>query len=200
MLRSVLAGSLLAGALALLLSGCLPENCWPESRVALCAAQSGTATVAVPAGFSTPMTSRVGGASCLGPDGTCSVRPSFFVVAIHDQTPSPQPQVPNTYSVLVVATLPVIEGAGTFTLPSSGPNAVTVAGQVDLGQNGFYLLPLFPLAGTIAVDGSSRDGFHASFDLEVETPDHQVFSATGGTADIGQCHVDVTQAGCSPAD
>jgi hypothetical protein len=108
--------------------------------------------------------------------------------------------VPNTYSVVIVATMRVFAGPRTFTLPSSDPDPVSLAGQVDLGQNGLHLLQLFPVSATIAVGASSRDGFQATFDLVVETAAHQLFSVTGGTADIGQCHVDTTPAGCTPAD
>jgi hypothetical protein len=185
---------LLAGIFAFP-SACQREECYSESRMVSCPSQVGTATLAVPAGFLTITTTSVGGASCLAIDGTCSIQPTLLVFAAHDQTPSDQPR-PDTYAVAIVATLPVFEGSATFVLPFSGPNSVLITGQVDLDMTGFHLLPLSPLSATIAVEGLSRSGFRASFDIQVETADHQVFSVTGGTAEISGCHVGISPAAC----
>jgi hypothetical protein len=136
------------------------------------------------------------GLPCLGPDGTCSVRPLIDVVASLGDIMD---------SLRVQVTLPVREGPATYPVSSSSSDVAIVQATFDLaasekGLTGSTIDTLTPLSGTVVVEHLTTDAFRATFDMRLETSDHQLFSVAEGRVESDGCEVYVIPAECHPFD
>ena len=182
---STLSGAALFLGVALFFgSGCVV--CEPPQRVVLCQSNGGRVDVGVPDGFAFPSQIELYGAkNCLAPDGSCSVAPWFSMAGSTAPMPDGHPY-PDTHSLEVTVNMPFFEGSMTFTLPptTTTSDGFRVAGV--LGVSATDNVDLTPLSGTINAT-SEPDSLMATFDMLLETPDHQQFSLTNGGASCSRC-------------
>lgn len=165
-------------------TGC--SYCQPPQRVVLCESNGGTVDVRVPDGFAFPSQIQLHDAkNCLALDGACSLAPWFSMEGSTPPMPNGQPW-PDSHSLLVTVNMPFFEGSMTFTLPPSTTTSdgVRVAGV--LGVSATETVALTPVSGTINAT-SAPDSLIATFDMLLETPDHQQFSLTNGSAGCSRC-------------
>jgi len=168
------------------------EYCSPAGTGVRCnGPATGTATVSAPARYGTPRSVRAAGGTCLGQDGTCSARPPIIVSAAF---------VAGWDSLGILLTLPAREGPATYVVSSSSSDVVFDQASFDVDLNGSDFVPLTPLSGAIVVELLTTDAFRATFDMELETPDHQLISITGGRVENAGCETFAYPAECHPFD
>ena len=137
------------------------------------------------------------GKNCLAPDGTCSIAPWFSMKGSTPPMPNGQPW-PDSHSLQVTVNMPLFEGSMTFTLPPSATTSDGCRVVAVLGVSATETEELTPISGTITAV-SAQDSLTATFDMQLETPDHQRFSLTNGSAACSHC-VAYTQAEICPQD
>jgi hypothetical protein len=176
--------------LAVGLSACdFHQNCHPSITLPLCAAHGGSAKIDAPAGFELAANAHLfDGESCLGIDGACSVAPHFKT----DSDPQS-----NGHALWVAVELPIVEGAATHALPPSAGSHLRVTATLQASATETVTLAV--QSGAIAVD-SSKEHLNATFDMQLETPDHQRLSVIDGHVSISGCRVFHQDAVCQPGD
>lgn len=171
------------------------EYCSPGAYAARCAGPAtGTATVTAPARYGMTTSVRARGGTCIGPDGTCSVPPPILVTASFVESYN------GGDSFGLTVRVPAREGPATYAVsPSSTDLTIDVAG-VDAELKGWGFAALIPRSGNIVVEYLAADAFRATFDMEWETPDHEVFSITNGRIEYAGCEAVWYPEQCHPYD
>jgi len=171
------------------------EYCTPAGSAARCAGPAtGTATVTAPARYGMTTSVRASGGTCLGSDGTCSEPPPISVTASFVESFNDQD------SLGLLVRLPAREGPATYAVsPSSTDLTIDIAG-VDAELKGWGFATLIPRSGNIVVEHLTTDAFRATFDMEWETPDHEVFSITSGRVENAGCVLFSYPESCQPYD
>jgi hypothetical protein len=171
------------------------EYCMPAGFAARCAGPAtGTATVTAPARYGATTSVHASGGTCLGPDGTCSVPPPINVMASFVESFN------DGNSLGLTVRLPAREGPATYAVsPSSTDLTIEIAG-VDAALTGWGYVALLPRSGNIVVEHLTTAAFRATFDMEWETPDHEVFAITSGRVENAGCELVSYPASCQPYD
>jgi len=160
-----------------LVAGCRDEYCSAGGTGGRCnGPNSGTATVTGPAQYGAFKSVRAGAGSCLGLDGTCSVRPPISVTAEF---------VDFNTALGVLLTLPAREGSATYPVSRSSTDVVFDQAFFDADLNDPDIVLLMPLSGSVVVEHLTADGFRATLDMQMETPDHEVFSISAKVETAG---------------
>jgi len=182
--------ALLAGA-ATGAAGCgPPDACWEAHQEAACEQPVGAATITVPAGYDAASAVLLSGYNCLVADGSCALPPRIIIDALFGD--------PGEYGLHIEVSLPAGEGAGTYDLSAPSTPELIVGGQIKVGSAGGPedWAQIARVSGTIVVEQSTRDAFRASFDMQLETADQQVFAITDGRFELRGCTVVNVAAGC----
>jgi hypothetical protein len=96
--------------------------------------------------------------------------------------------------------LPAREGPATYAVSPSGSDLMIEIAGVDVDMKGYGFAALVPLSGNIVVEHLTTDAFRATFDMEWETPDHEVFSITSGRVENAGCELFSYPESCHPYD
>jgi hypothetical protein len=164
-------------------------NCHPATTQPLCVAHGGSAKVDAPVGLGLAASGHpFDGDSCLASDGACSVAPHFKI----DSDPQS-----NGHALWIAVELPIAEGAATHALPPSAGSPLRVT--ATLKTSATETVTVAVQSGAIAVD-SSKEHLIATFDMQLETPDHQRLSVTDGQVSISGCSVFHQDAFCQSGD
>src|SRR6266540_174150 len=167
------------------------EYCSPGGVATRCNEPTKTVTVTAPTRFGAPRSVRSGCGPCLGPDGTCSVRPMIRASAAYG--------VVDGDTLEVMLSLPAREGPASYAFSPSNPDLEFVLSSVDPDLNGYDFVPLTPVSGTIVVEHLTPDAFTVNFDLQLETSDHEAFSIDSH-CEIAGCELFSYPAECHPYD
>jgi len=128
------------------------------------------------------------GDTCLAIDGSCSIAPHFEVIS--------EPR-PDGHALRIAVELPAVEGATTQALPPGPGSSVSVTATLRTAATDTMVLAV--RSGMMTID-SSREHLIATFDMELETPDHQRLTLTNGRASVVGCRVLHQDAICQPGD